>query len=226
MIDTHAHLDALNGSAHEALARARAVGVTRVITIGTRIDSCLAALALARDEGGVFAALGIHPHEAGEPEADRVRSSRPAPGRPCGRGRRDGARSLPGLRAARRSEPLVRCPPRARPELGLPVVIHSRAAGAETDATLRASTARSSYTASPSPSVCPSGTRPGELRLVCGERDVREGGCAASRSCGGSARPHPGGDRRAVSRSRAGTGRRTSPHSSPTRSAPSPPQGR
>ena len=76
VIDTHAHLDALDGSAHDVLARARAVGVTRVITIGTRIDSCRAALALARDEGGVFAALGIHPHEAGGPEADRVEELR------------------------------------------------------------------------------------------------------------------------------------------------------
>ncbi len=138
MIDTHAHLDALNGSAHEALARARAVGVTRVITIGTRIDSCRAALALARDEGGVFAALGIHPHEAGEPEADRVEELR-------GLLQDDRAVAVgeTGLDHYRDYAPhdaqsrLFDAHLELASELGLPVVIHSRAAGAETDATLR-----------------------------------------------------------------------------------------
>ena len=39
MIDTHAHLDAL-AEPSEVVARARAAGVTRVVTIGTGIDSC------------------------------------------------------------------------------------------------------------------------------------------------------------------------------------------
>jgi TatD DNase family protein len=69
MIDTHAHLDACEGPASEVLERARAAGVERVITVGTRIDSCRAALELADSEDGVYAALGIHPHEAAGPDA-------------------------------------------------------------------------------------------------------------------------------------------------------------
>ena len=46
MIDTHAHLDALE-DAPQTVARARAAGVTRIVTIGTGIESCRAALALA-----------------------------------------------------------------------------------------------------------------------------------------------------------------------------------
>lgn len=65
MIDTHAHLDALDGDPAEALARARATGVERVITIGTTLDSCRDVLGLADREEGVFASLGLHPHEAG-----------------------------------------------------------------------------------------------------------------------------------------------------------------
>jgi TatD DNase family protein len=72
VIDTHAHLDALEEPAAAVLARARQAGVRRVITIGTGIDSGRRAVALADREEGVYAALGIHPHEAGRKEAARV----------------------------------------------------------------------------------------------------------------------------------------------------------
>jgi len=72
MIDTHAHLDACGDSTEAVLERARAAGVDRVITVGTTVDSCRTALETADAEPGVFAALGIHPHEAGGGEADRL----------------------------------------------------------------------------------------------------------------------------------------------------------
>ena len=65
MIDTHAHLDALEDAAG-ALARAREAGVERVITVGSGIASCRASLDLADREEGVHAALGLHPHQADE----------------------------------------------------------------------------------------------------------------------------------------------------------------
>jgi len=65
MIDTHAHLDGGDEPAGEVLARARAAGVERVIAVGTSVESCRATLAIADSEDGVYAALGIHPHEAG-----------------------------------------------------------------------------------------------------------------------------------------------------------------
>jgi TatD DNase family protein len=72
VIDTHAHLDALEGEASAALARAREAGVGRVIAVGSGIESCREALAVAEEEEGVFAALGLHPHQAGEVEPDDV----------------------------------------------------------------------------------------------------------------------------------------------------------
>ena len=72
MIDTHAHLDGCDERPEELLARAREAGVGRVITVGSGIDSCRASLAIADRESGVFAALGIHPHQAGGAEAGRV----------------------------------------------------------------------------------------------------------------------------------------------------------
>jgi TatD DNase family protein len=72
VIDTHAHLDGCDEPAAFLVERARAVGVSRIVTIGTGIPSCHAALAIAVAEQGVFAALGIDPHQAGGPEGARV----------------------------------------------------------------------------------------------------------------------------------------------------------
>jgi TatD DNase family protein len=64
VIDTHAHLTALD-DADEAVERAAEAGVTRILTVGTDVDDCRNALELADRHEGVFAILGIHPHEAG-----------------------------------------------------------------------------------------------------------------------------------------------------------------
>jgi len=56
--DSHAHLDACEEPAAALVERARAAGVTRIVTIGTGIDSCRAALAIADAHEGVHAALG------------------------------------------------------------------------------------------------------------------------------------------------------------------------
>ena len=77
MIDTHAHLDACDEGADEVLVRARAAGVTRVVTIGTGIESCRAALAIADAHEDVVAALGIDPHQAATVEANRIGNAAP-----------------------------------------------------------------------------------------------------------------------------------------------------
>jgi TatD DNase family protein len=69
VIDTHAHLERDDASA--VLARARDVGVDRVIVVGTTVAGARDALKLAEEEDGVYACLGIHPHEAGgAPDTD------------------------------------------------------------------------------------------------------------------------------------------------------------
>ena len=72
MTDTHAHLDACADPPEEVLERARAAGVERVVAIGSGLASCRATLTVAAREDGVFAALGIHPHQAGDPDAGRL----------------------------------------------------------------------------------------------------------------------------------------------------------
>jgi TatD DNase family protein len=71
VIDTHAHLTALD-DADEAIERAVEAGVTRILTVGTDIDDCRRALALAERHDGVFGILGIHPHEAARATEDDI----------------------------------------------------------------------------------------------------------------------------------------------------------
>ena len=63
MIDTHAHLDALDDPA-AAVARAGEAGVTRIITIGTDPLSWAKTLPIVEEHGGVYGVAGFHPHEA------------------------------------------------------------------------------------------------------------------------------------------------------------------
>jgi len=137
VIDTHAHLDACDEDAGELLVRARAAGVTRVVTIGTGIESCRAALAIADAHDGVTAALGIDPHQAATAEAGRVDELRELLTRPSvvavgetGLDGHYGADTLPEQRL------LFEAHLALAEALGLPVVIHSRAASVETAAAL------------------------------------------------------------------------------------------
>jgi TatD DNase family protein len=68
LFDTHAHLHfpEFAGDLDAVLARARAAGVRRMVTIGTDVATSRAAAALAAHEPDVWAAVGIHPHEAAD----------------------------------------------------------------------------------------------------------------------------------------------------------------
>jgi TatD DNase family protein len=72
VIDTHAHLDGCSEPAAVLMERARAAGVERVVTVGSGIPSCRESLRIADAEAGVFAAVGIHPHLAGDATAADV----------------------------------------------------------------------------------------------------------------------------------------------------------
>jgi len=64
VIDTHAHLDALEDPAG-AVARARETGVTRIVTVGTDPTSWAEMLPIVEEHDGVYGVAGIHPHAAG-----------------------------------------------------------------------------------------------------------------------------------------------------------------
>ncbi len=137
MIDTHAHLDACAEPPAALLARARGAGVRRVVAIGSGIDSCRAALAVAEREDGVFCALGVHPHAAGGADATRLGELRELL-------RHDRAVAVgeTGLDFYRDYAPrpwqrrLFERELELAAELGKPVVIHTRSADDETARTL------------------------------------------------------------------------------------------
>jgi TatD DNase family protein len=64
VIDSHTHLDSCEPPNSELLEQARATGVKRILTIGTELDSCNAALNAAAEFDEVFAGIGLHPNSA------------------------------------------------------------------------------------------------------------------------------------------------------------------
>ena len=126
MIDTHAHLDALDDAA-EALERARAAGVDRVIAIGSGLASAQSTRAIAAGADGVFVAAGIHPHQAADREdPDLVVTSDIVAVGEIGL---DFYRDYAPRDAQRR---LFATQLDLASDLGKPVVVHSRAAEEET----------------------------------------------------------------------------------------------
>ena len=66
LIDTHAHLDGekFDADREEVIARARANGVVKIITMGDNLASSARSVALAEGFEPVYAAVGVHPEEA------------------------------------------------------------------------------------------------------------------------------------------------------------------
>ena len=137
MIDSHAHLDACAEPPAALIERARLAGVTRIVTIGTGIDSCLAALRLADEHDGVFAALGVEPHRAAGPDAGRLAELRDLLSHPkavaVGETGLDTVRQFATPLEQRR---LFDAQLALADEVALPVVVHSREAEEETAAAL------------------------------------------------------------------------------------------
>jgi TatD DNase family protein len=74
LIDTHAHLDFPDfaNDLQDVLRRAEQADVTRIITIGTSIESSRRAIELAEKYPSVYAAIGVHPSYAQESEDDVI----------------------------------------------------------------------------------------------------------------------------------------------------------
>jgi TatD DNase family protein len=137
VIDTHAHLDAFEDPA-AVLARARAAGVERVVTVATSVPSAREALELCECEEGVYAALGLHPHEAGavgERELGELRGLLEHP-KAVAVGE-TGLDYYRDLAPRERQAEVFRAQRALAAELDLPLVVHTRAADDDTVAALR-----------------------------------------------------------------------------------------
>ncbi|HEU0250629.1 MAG TPA: TatD family hydrolase [Solirubrobacteraceae bacterium] len=133
MIDSHTHLDLCEDSDSELVERALAAGVKKMLTVGTDGSTCRAALGAAEAFPQVWAAIGRHPNYAkGFDDADLVELKALAEHQRClAIGEtgldfyRDYAPRTDQERAFAAQIALAR-------EMGKPLVIHSRAAEAET----------------------------------------------------------------------------------------------
>jgi TatD DNase family protein len=136
VIDTHAHLTSLDDP-DEAIERAAEAGVTRILTVGTDVEDCRRALSLTERHDGVFAILGIHPHEAATATDEDLGALRDLLDHPTavavGETGLDWYRDYAPRDDQRR---LFAAELELASELGKPVVIHTRAADDDTLAAL------------------------------------------------------------------------------------------
>ena len=74
LIETHAHLDYPDFAPDfdDVLQRATETGVTRILTIGTSIESSRRAVELAEKYPNVYAVVGVHPSFADEAQEDVI----------------------------------------------------------------------------------------------------------------------------------------------------------
>ena len=145
LTDTHAHLDypEFQSDFPAVLARAEAAGVTRMICIGTGLDSSRAAVALADKFPQLWAVAGVHPNHVPDEHPDFLPTLREiATGSPriaaIGETGLDYFRLAKDDTAGRAAQATAfRAQLDLAVELSLPVVIHERAAWDDTLAILR-----------------------------------------------------------------------------------------
>jgi len=136
VIDTHAHLAALDDPG-AVVERAAEAGVTRILTVGTDAEDCRRNLRLAEAHEGVFAILGLHPHEAADATDNDIDALRELLTHPkaivVGETGLDWFRDYAPRDAQQR---LFAQQLELAAALGKPVVIHTRAADEDTLAAL------------------------------------------------------------------------------------------
>ena len=66
LVDSHAHIDGerFDADRDEVVARALAAGVSLILNVGADMDSSARSVALAEKYPGIYAAVGMHPHDA------------------------------------------------------------------------------------------------------------------------------------------------------------------
>ncbi len=72
MVDVHCHLNfkAFEKDYDEVIKKAFEDGITKIINVGTKIDSSRKAVELAKNYENLYAIVGVHPHHADKPEKD------------------------------------------------------------------------------------------------------------------------------------------------------------
>ena len=137
MVDTHCHLDYCDPPDAELVRRARGLGVTHLATVGMNGPSIERALGAAREHEGVAAIVGRHPHHSegfGEADLEQIEGAAADPhARAIGETGLDYYRDRAPRDDQRRA---FEAQMELAGRVGLPVVIHTRAAEEDTFAIL------------------------------------------------------------------------------------------
>jgi TatD DNase family protein len=150
LIDSHCHLDFPDFSAEldAVVARARDAGIARMVTISTRVQRQANLLAIAERFADVYASVGTHPHyaheEADVTAADLVARTRHPKVVALGEAGLDYHYDNSPRDAQERG---FRTHIAAARESGLPLVIHSREADADTARILEEETGQGAFPA-------------------------------------------------------------------------------
>jgi TatD DNase family protein len=129
LVDTHAHLDlsAFDADRAAVLERAQAAGVTAIVNVGADLASSRRAVQLAAEHDMVYAAVGMHPHDAAKLDGAALAELRDLAGQPkvvaVGEIGLDFFRDLSPREAQRRA---FRAQLAWAASLGKPVVVHDR----------------------------------------------------------------------------------------------------
>lgn len=148
IVDSHCHLDHFQGEAQDAaVARAKAAGVGVMVTIGTRLGAQAATVrAIADRHEGVFATVGIHPHNAGEGELPTVEAILAEADHPRVVGIGESGLDYFYDKAPRdRQQASFRRHIAAARQSGLPLVVHARDADADMAAILEDEDSRGKF---------------------------------------------------------------------------------
>ncbi len=148
IVDSHCHLDfpEFDGQLPDLIARARAAGVTRMVTICTRLRHEPRVRAIAEAYDGVFYAAGTHPMSAAEEPMATVEELVSLAKHPkfVGLGE-TGLDYHYTAQSALQQQISLRIHIEAAQETGLPLIIHSRAADDDMARLLAEGMAKRSY---------------------------------------------------------------------------------
>ncbi len=149
LIDSHCHLDFPDFAAEldEVIARARAAGIDGMLTIGTKLSEAEKVIGIAEKFPNVWASVGVHPHEAasepGEDTARLVELARHP--KVVGIGE-TGLDFFYEHSPRERQEICFRAHIAAARETGLPVIVHTRDADADTERVLAEEMEKGAFT--------------------------------------------------------------------------------
>jgi len=140
LIDTHCHLDFpdFDIDRDQVVSRALENGITHIVNIGSSLEGSRRSVELAAEYGCVYATVGIHPHEADRSGEEQVASLRKLSSAPKVVAIGEiGLDYYKGYSRAENQRQLFISLISLAKERGLPLVVHTRNAQADTLAIIR-----------------------------------------------------------------------------------------